>query len=87
MICLFLDSLGVFLLNRTVFLLQNLISVRIRDGPVGDEWTLVAKEVIGIGLLSHMMERGERCVMNEDGDPRKGNGSFTVKAVELCCEE
>lgn len=56
-------------------------------GLFGDEWTLVAKEVVGIGLLSHSMKRGERHIMHEDEDPRKRNWSFTIKAVELNCEE
>lgn len=42
-------------------------------GVFGDEWTLVAKEVAGIGLLSHMMKKGERYIMNEDGDSRRRN--------------
>lgn len=56
-------------------------------GLFGDEWTLVAKEVVGIGLLSHIMKKGERCIMNEDEDSRKRNESFTIKAGELYCEE
>jgi len=48
---------------------------------------LVAKKVLGIGLLPHMMKKGERCVMNEDGDTRKTKESFSVRVVELYCEE
>lgn len=56
-------------------------------GLFGDERTLAAKEVFGIGPLSHSMKRGERHIMNEDEGSRKRNGSFTIKAVELNCEE